>query len=68
VLPPETKARLAVEPGVTLGWHKWVGERGDIIGLDRFGESAPGPEVLERLGYTVENVVARAAALLERVS
>jgi transketolase len=68
VLPPETKARLAVEPGVRLGWERWVGDRGDGIGLDRFGASAPGTEVLERLGFNVENVVARATALLERVS
>ncbi|HEY6053470.1 MAG TPA: transketolase, partial [Gaiellaceae bacterium] len=68
VLPPETKARLAIEPGVSLGWARWVGDRGDVLALDRFGASAPGTEVLERLGFTVDNVVARATALLERVS
>ncbi|HET8607107.1 MAG TPA: transketolase [Gaiellaceae bacterium] len=68
VLPPETKARLAIEPGVSLGWARWVGDRGDVVALDRFGASAPGTEVLERLGFTVDNVVARATALLERVS
>jgi transketolase len=68
VLPPHVAARLAIEPGVELGWQKWVGDRGGVLGLDRFGESAPGTEVLERLGYTVDNVVARATALLERVS
>jgi transketolase len=68
VLPPETKARLAVEPGVSLGWKQWVGDRGDVLALDRFGASAPGTEVLERLGYTVDAIVARATALLERVS
>ncbi|HSP71625.1 MAG TPA: transketolase C-terminal domain-containing protein, partial [Gaiellaceae bacterium] len=68
VLPPETKARLAIEPGVSLGWKQWVGDRGDVLALDRFGASAPGTEVLERLGFTVDNVVARATALLERVS
>ena len=68
VLPPETKARLAIEPGVRLGWERWVGDRGDGVGLDRFGASAPGTEVLERLGFNVDNVVARATALLERVS
>ncbi|HEY6031335.1 MAG TPA: transketolase [Gaiellaceae bacterium] len=67
VLPPETKARLAIEPGVSLGWARWVGDRGDVLALDRFGASAPGTEVLERLGFTVDNVVARATALLERV-
>jgi transketolase len=68
VLPPGVAARLAIEPGVELGWHRWVGDRGGVVGLERFGESAPGTEVLERLGYTVDNVVARATALLERVS
>ena len=68
VLPPEVKARLAVEAGVSLGWKQWVGDHGDSVSLDRFGSSAPGTEVLERLGYTVDNVVARATALLERVS
>ncbi len=68
VLPPSVGARLAIEPGVALGWARWVGERGDVLALDRFGASAPGGEVLERLGYNVDNVVARAAALLERVA
>jgi transketolase len=68
VLPPGVAARIAIEPGVPQGWHQWVGDRGDVVGLDRFGESAPGNEVLERLGFTVDNVVARATALLERVS
>jgi transketolase len=68
VLPPEVEARLSVEAGIDLGWKKWVGDRGDSVALDRFGASAPGTEVLERLGFTVDNVVARATALLERVS
>ncbi len=68
VLPPEVKARLAVEAGVAFGWKQWVGDHGDSVSLDRFGASAPGTEVLERLGYTVENVTARATALLARVS
>ena len=67
VLPPDVKARLSIEPGVALGWKQWVGDNGDTLALDRFGASAPGNEVLERLGFNVENVVARASALLERV-
>jgi transketolase len=67
VLPPEVGARLSVEPGVALGWKRWVGDRGDSISLERFGASAPGETVLERLGFNVDNVVARATALLERV-
>jgi transketolase len=68
VLPPEVTARLAIEAGVAQGWERWVGGRGDTISLNRFGASAPGTTVLERLGYTVENVVGHASALLERVS
>jgi len=68
VLPPEVGSRLAVEAGVALGWKRWVGDRGDSVSLDRFGASAPGTTVLERLGYNVDNVVAKATALLERVS
>ena len=53
---------------MALGWKQWVGDRGDSIALERFGASAPGNTVLEELGYNVDNVVARATALLERVS
>jgi transketolase len=68
VLPPDVKARLSVEAGVELGWKRWVGDEGGSVALDRFGASAPGTTVLERLGYTVDNVVVRAAALRQRVS
>jgi transketolase len=68
VLPPDVKARLSVEAGVALGWHKWVGDEGDSISIERFGASAPGTTVLEKFGYTVDNVVARALALRTRVS
>jgi transketolase len=68
VLPPEVKARLSIEPGVSLGWERWVGDRGGCVSLEHYGASAPGTTVLEQFGYTVDNVVARAAALLERVS
>ncbi len=64
VLPPEVDARLAIEPGVPQGWWRWVGERGDVLGIDRYGGSAPGTTVLEKLGFTAENVVNRAHALL----
>jgi transketolase len=67
VLPADATARLAVEPGITQGWREWVGERGDVLGIDRFGASAPGTRVLEELGFGVENIAARATALLERV-
>ena len=57
---------LAVEAGVTAGWHKYVGDKGAVLGLDRFGESAPGKTVYEKLGFSVENVVRRAVQLLGR--
>ena len=65
VLPPEVGKRLAVEAGVSLGWERWVGDRGATLSIDRFGASAPGTTVLERFGFTPENVAARARALLE---
>jgi transketolase len=65
VLPPALRTRLAVEPGASMSWWKWVGIDGDVLGLDRFGASAPGPKVLQELGFTAENVVARARALLD---
>ena len=64
VIAPGTRARLAVEAGVALSWWKWVGDGGDVIGLDRFGASAPGPTVLEKLGFTAESITERARALL----
>jgi transketolase len=66
VLPPSTPARLAVEAGVTQGWRKYVGDGGDVIGVDRFGASAPGKVVMREHGFTVENVCERAMKLLDR--
>jgi len=57
---------LAIEAGATLCWHKWVGRTGDIIGIDHFGASAPGEIVMEKMGFTVDNVVQRALQLLHR--
>jgi transketolase len=57
VLPPAVTRRVAVEAGVSDGWYKYVGMKGRVIGLDRFGESAPAPQVFERFGFTVDNVV-----------
>jgi transketolase len=65
VLPSSVRARLAVEAGVTLGWHKYVGNLGDAIGVDRFGASAPGPVVMREYGLTAEHVYQRALALLK---
>jgi transketolase len=68
VLPPDVRARLSIEPGVALGWSKWVGDRGDSISIEHFGASAPGETVLSEFGYNLDNVVGRAVALLERVA
>lgn len=62
---PHGVPRLAIEAGATLGWYKYVGESGDIIGIDRFGESAPGNRVMQEYGFTVDNVVQRVKALVE---
>jgi transketolase len=64
VLPPSVKARLAVELGVAQGWHRYVGAAGDVVCIDRFGASAPAEVLLEKYGFTVANVVARAKRLL----
>lgn len=66
VLPPSIKARVSIEAGVTLGWQKYVGDAGIAIGLDRYGASAPGKVIFEKLGFTVENVVAKVMGLLEQ--
>ena len=66
VLPPSIRTRLAVEAGVTLGWYKYVTAEGDVIGIDRFGESGPGDEVMKHFGFTTENVYQRAKALLKK--
>ncbi len=63
---PDHLPKLAIEAGATLGWWKYVGRDGDVIGLDRFGASAPGATALEKLGFSTDNVVARAKALVER--
>jgi transketolase len=61
---PDHLPKLSVEAGATLGWWKYVGRHGDVIGLDRFGASAPGTLALEKLGFGVDSVVARAKQLL----
>jgi transketolase len=64
VLPPQVTKRLAVEAGVRQGWERWVGDHGSGIGVDRYGASAPGQTVLEKYGFTVDNVIVQAKALL----
>jgi transketolase len=62
---PAGVPRLAVEAGATLGWWKYVGQDGGVVGLDRFGASAPGPIALKNLGFSAENVAAKAKAILK---
>jgi transketolase len=66
VLPPDVSARLAVEMGVSQGWDRYVGVKGDMLCVDRFGASAPADVVLREYGFSVDNVVRRASALLGR--
>ncbi len=68
VLPPAITARVAVEAGVTLGWERYVGAAGAIVGINRFGESGKGPAVMAHLGITPENVARHALALLSQRS
>ncbi len=64
VLPPAIGARLAVEAGVPLGWHRYIGDRGDVLGVERFGASAPSSVMMREYGFTADNVCTRALALL----
>ncbi len=65
VLPSSVTKRLAVEAGVTGGWWRYVGTQGRVVGLDRFGESAPADELFEHFGFTTDNIVAVAKAVLK---
>jgi len=65
VFPKKIRKRLAVEAGSPIGWCKYVTDDGDVIGISKFGESAPGEEVMKEYGFSVENVVAKAKALLK---
>ena len=64
VLPPSVTARVAVEAGVTAGWLKYVGLDGAVVGIDRFGESAPADEAFKYFGFTVDNVAAQVQSLM----
>lgn len=64
VLPPTVRARVAIEAGVSMGWERWVGDAGAIIGLNRFGASAPAEILLDQLGFNVPNVVETAKRVL----
>jgi transketolase len=64
VLPPEVKARLCVEAGSPMGWDRYVGTEGVVIGIAGFGASAPGKVVMQEYGFTADNIIARVKALL----
>jgi transketolase len=66
IFPASLTARLAVEAGVPQGWEKYTGDGGDIIAIDHFGASAPGPVVMREFGFTVENVCKKAHAVLKK--
>lgn len=64
ILPKEIKARLGIEMASSLGWHKYVGDEGKVITVDRFGASAPGEKIIEKYGFTVENIVKEVLSLV----
>jgi transketolase len=66
VLPAACRRRLAVEAAASFGWRRWVGDEGEIIGLDHFGASAPAGTIFEQFGFTAENVYQHAKALIGR--
>lgn len=67
VLPPAIQARVAVEAAEGLGWHRYVGDQGAVVSVERFGASAPYRVILEKYGFTPENVAAQARACVQRV-
>ena len=64
VLPASISARLGVEAGARLGWDRWTGLHGDVICMERFGASAPGAVALKNFGFTAENIIEKARALV----
>jgi transketolase len=66
VIPKSVKKRLGIEMGSSLGWHRYVGDEGEVLAIDTFGASAPGEKIMEEYGFSVNNVVARVKALLQQ--
>jgi transketolase len=66
ILPKAIKRRVAVEAGATFGWRRWAGDEGIIIGIDHYGASAPGEEIMRNFGFTAEHVTSAALRLLGR--
>jgi transketolase len=65
VLPAAVTARVSIEAGTTLGWHRWIGSQGVAIGLDRFGASGPGSVLVKQFGFTADNIVRAVASLVK---
>ena len=63
-LPSGIRKRVCVEAGASMGWHRWAGDEGAVIAIDRYGASAPGDQVMKKFGFTVERVAATALRLL----
>ena len=66
VLPPAVKKRVTVEAASSQGWHRWAGDEGTVLGIDRYGASAPGETIMKNLGFTPEAVTTAALRLLGR--
>lgn len=67
VLPPKVLARVVVEAACSFGWHRWAGDHGTFVTLDRFGASAPGGVAMAKLGFTPEKVVEAAKKSLHGI-
>ena len=65
VIPPEVTARVSIEAGTTMGWHRFLGDRGIALGLDRFGASGPGSVLVKQFGFTADNVVRAVMSLVK---
>jgi transketolase len=65
VIPRSVEARVSIETGTTLGWHRWIGERGIAFGLDRFGASGPGSVLIKQFGFTADNIVRAVTGLVK---
>ncbi|MBS1126779.1 MAG: cbbT, partial [Nitrospirae bacterium] len=66
VLPPEVEKRVAVEAGATLSWYRYIGIKGEVIGIDRFGASAPAKVLFEKFGFSIDNIVNQSKKLLKK--
>ena len=66
VLPSGIKARVSVEAGVTMGWHRYTGNQGIVIGIERFGHSAPEKIVMDKYGFNTQNIIDKSMAVLKK--